>query len=79
MGELTMNNYARKVDEMGRVLLPMDIQNSLGIRPGDELAVSVENGVIRMTAAQSRCKICGKVISENRPLCEACVNAVKGW
>jgi len=74
-----MENIKRRMDELGRIVLPRAIQNKLGLFPGAELVITEEDGVVRIAAAQSHCKICGKNTPEGRPLCDTCVDAVKGW
>ncbi len=36
----------RRVDELGRVVLPMEIRRNLGIKVGDPLEIFVEEGAI---------------------------------
>ena len=36
----------RRVDDLGRVVIPKEIRRNLGIREGDPLEIFVENGCI---------------------------------
>lgn len=63
------SDVKRRMDRLGRIVLPRAIQNKLGLYPGAEIVMTEEDGVVRITAAQSDCKICGQTISDSRPLC----------
>lgn len=45
-----------KMDEQGRVLIPHELREALGFRPGETLDAELEEGklVIRPTASQAR-------------------------
>lgn len=36
----------RRIDDLGRVVIPKEIRRNLGIREGDPLEIFVENGCI---------------------------------
>ena len=36
----------RRVDDLGRIVIPKEIRQNLGIREGDPLEISVDNGAI---------------------------------
>lgn len=36
----------RRVDDLGRIVIPKEIRRNLGIREGDPLEIFVENGCI---------------------------------
>ena len=38
--------FVRKIDELGRVVLPRDIRNNLKLKMGDEIDVSVVDGAV---------------------------------
>lgn len=38
----------RKVDELGRIVLPIEIRRSMGIEIKDALEISVEDGIIKL-------------------------------
>ncbi len=50
---------ARKVDGLGRVVLPIELRRQLGIDPGDELAIGVEAGRLVLEKVQDHCVFCG--------------------
>lgn len=42
----------RRVDDLGRVVIPKEIRNKLGIREGTPLEISLENGGVCFTPYQ---------------------------
>ncbi|WP_449463059.1 AbrB/MazE/SpoVT family DNA-binding domain-containing protein [Tardisphaera miroshnichenkoae] len=42
-----------KLDEKGRVIIPRRIRDTIGIKPGENLRVSVEDGKIVLTKSMS--------------------------
>lgn len=71
----------RKVDDLGRVVIPAGVRRSLGIREGDALEVCVEGDQVILAKPRDRCVFCG---SEDEPLqsfrgrvvCRSCVASV---
>lgn len=39
-------NAVRRVDPLGRLVLPFDVRRTLGIKDGDSLSISIEDGRI---------------------------------
>lgn len=37
-----------QIDKSGRIVVPAKLRNSLGIEPGDEIVLRLENGEIRL-------------------------------
>ena len=58
--------YATKIAPGGRLVIPVEYRRSLGLRPGDEVLVSMEDGEVRVyTRRQARKRaqdyVCGLV------------------
>jgi transcriptional pleiotropic regulator of transition state genes len=49
---------ARKVDDLGRIVLPVEMRRLFGIRPGDEMEISVDGGGIQLRKVEVRCVFC---------------------
>ncbi|HEV7888941.1 MAG TPA: AbrB/MazE/SpoVT family DNA-binding domain-containing protein [Acidimicrobiales bacterium] len=49
---------ARKVDDLGRIVLPVETRRLFGIRPGDALEISVVEGSIVLHKLESGCVFC---------------------
>jgi len=56
-----MLGVTRKIDELGRVVIPMEFRKSMGIEPGDPVEVFAENGriILSFPASEKRCVGCG--------------------
>ena len=68
----------RKVDDLGRVVVPAEMRKSFGIREGDYLDISVEEDRIILVKRQNACIFCR---SDNdlkefrgRMICARCSN-----
>lgn len=56
---MSSSGVTRKVDQLGRVVLPVEVRRSLGLREGDHVEVAVEGGRILLTKVETRCIFCG--------------------
>lgn len=71
---------ARKVDELGRIVLPKKLRKSLDIEPGYEVEMYVEDGNLIVEKYQVPCHICGKteqlLLFKNKGICQSCKEAI---
>lgn len=72
---------SRKLDELGRIVLPQEMRQKALIADGDMLDIlQDEDGTIHIVAKQARCKLCGS--RENLTpfqvgcVCGACVKEI---
>ena len=49
----------RKVDELGRVVLPVEMRRTLGIEERDPLEIGLEGETITLRKVQNVCIFCG--------------------
>ncbi|GHV34178.1 AbrB family transcriptional regulator [Clostridia bacterium] len=49
----------RKVDELGRIVLPIELRRNLGIEEKTELEIYVEGSSIVLRKADQSCAFCG--------------------
>lgn len=49
----------RRVDELGRVVIPVAVRRALEISGGDEVKVFVEGSSVVLTPCRDRCVFCG--------------------
>lgn len=71
----------RRVDDLGRIVIPMELRRSLGIKVKDPLSITVESDRIILEKPRDLCALCGSdqnvVRVRDRVLCAKCVDAVK--
>lgn len=75
-----MKGITRKVDKLGRVVIPKDYRRELGIECGDRVGVVVDQNQIIMTAPNRRCVFCGRdeklfPIGEKQ-ICHLCLDEI---
>jgi transcriptional pleiotropic regulator of transition state genes len=70
----------RKVDELGRVVLPMELRRDLGISERDALEFFVEDDKIILKKYEPACMFCRNVIDvvvfEGRNICRKCIQKI---
>lgn len=66
----------RKIDELGRIVLPSEIRRVFGIHEGDELEISVSGEQVILEKRRDVCLFCsndaGLVDFRDRKVCESC-------
>lgn len=74
----------RKVDELGRVVIPIELRRTLEIEEKDSLEIYVDQDkvIFRKYVPSGACVICGsldKTVSfKNKCVCEKCIAGLKG-
>ena len=67
----------RKVDDLGRIVLPIELRRTLDIAERDELEIYMENDRIILQKYEPACIFCGsgaKLISYNgKNVCRQCI------
>ena len=71
---------ARKVDDLGRIVLPVETRRMLGIAAGDELEIAVDGTSILLTKIETRCVFCA-TSDDLRPyrgkqICSSCAEGL---
>ncbi len=66
----------RKIDDLGRIVLPAETRRLFNIHEGDQLEISVENGAIVIGKLEATCVFCGSTedVGEflGRGICGVC-------
>lgn len=74
---MAASGVTRKVDALGRVVLPIEVRRTLGIDVGDLVDVAVEEGHVVLRKVQRGCTFCGSTEAlrdyADRLVCEACI------
>lgn len=71
----------RKVDQLGRVVLPMELRKTLNIEEKDPLEIYVEGEQIVLKKYEPSCIFCGEVIGtvnyKGKMICRECLRDIK--
>lgn len=72
----------RKVDELGRVVIPMELRKTLGIGEKDPLEIFVNGDTVVLRKYAPGCTFCGNTEIEthllNKPICSSCTKEIQG-
>lgn len=70
----------RKVDELGRVVLPIELRRTLGIDEKDALEIYVDSDKIILKKYEPACVFCGNAENvqnfKGKNICRECTNAM---
>lgn len=71
----------RKIDELGRVVIPNDMRKALGISARDVLTVYVDENKIVLEKEESMCALCGNreglAEFDGKHVCGACIRRIR--
>ena len=69
----------KKVDKLGRIVLPINYRKALGLQMDSEVILGIDNGVITVRACGDSCRLCGSKHDVNKyfSLCTECIAKVK--
>ena len=71
----------RKIDELGRIVLPMSLRTTFDIKEKDSLEIFTEGNKIILQKYQPSCIFCNNaddvVLFEGKRLCKACIEKIK--
>lgn len=72
---------SRKVDDLGRIVLPAELRKSFDIREGDRIEISVEEDRIILSKSRTTCTFCGQADGlrqfRDHQVCAACLAELK--
>ena len=73
----------RKVDELGRIVLPVELRRNLKIAERDELEIFVENGRIVLSKHEEACIFCGSsrglASYLGKSVCQECIRKMNEY
>jgi transcriptional pleiotropic regulator of transition state genes len=73
----TRTGIVRHIDELGRIVIPIELRKRLGLAEKDKLEISVKDEVILLSRPHDSCVFCGReselVEHRGRAVCELCV------
>jgi transcriptional pleiotropic regulator of transition state genes len=71
----------RKVDELGRVVIPIELRRTLGISEKDALEIYVDGPQIILKKYEPACIFCGQAKDvknfKGKNICPACIEELK--
>ena len=71
----------RRVDELGRIVIPMSIRQTLGLNERDPVEIFMDGERIILQKHQSSCIFCGStedlIAYESKNVCAACREALR--
>lgn len=74
-------NSIRKIDNLGRIVIPMDIRKALEIKEWDELRIYLDDNTIKIEKALPSCTFCGSeeglVDFEGKSVCAHCLSRLR--
>ncbi|OMF98206.1 AbrB/MazE/SpoVT family DNA-binding domain-containing protein [Paenibacillus sp. FSL R7-0337] len=70
----------RRIDELGRVVIPMELRRTMAIENLDPLEIFVDGDKIVLKKYNPGCTLCGSVEElkhlSSKPICTACITEV---
>lgn len=67
----------RHIDELGRIVIPIEIRKRFGLSEKDPLEISIKDETILLSKPRSVCVFCGRSSSveehRGRSVCRACI------
>ena len=70
----------RRVDELGRVVLPIELRNKFGITEKDPMEIYVDGNSIILKKYEPNCIFCGSskklVEFEDKVICQKCADKI---
>jgi transcriptional pleiotropic regulator of transition state genes len=74
----TTTGIVRHLDELGRIVIPIEIRKRFGLTERDALEISVKNQTILLHRPKSTCVFCGSsravVEHRERGICQSCLD-----
>ena len=73
---------SRKVDDLGRVVIPAEMRKAFGIREGDQIDIGVEEDRIILQRKHDLCVFCSSSNDlkefRDRMVCASCIHELTG-
>ena len=72
----------RRVDELGRIVLPIELRKILNIEPKDSLEIFVDGNTIMLRKYEPECIFCGDASNvrsiKGKNICTNCIKSIGG-
>lgn len=67
---------ARKIDDLGRIVIPAETRRLFNIREGDQISISIEGANIVLRKVEDTCTFCGTTdhvsVFRGKGICATC-------
>ncbi|HET6811539.1 MAG TPA: AbrB/MazE/SpoVT family DNA-binding domain-containing protein [Acidimicrobiales bacterium] len=71
----------RRIDHLGRIVVPVEMRRMLEISPGDELEISVQGDSITLSPLKKGCVFCGTEEGlrtyRDKEICPSCASELR--
>ena len=71
----------RKVDELARIVIPIEIRQNMDIKVKDPLEIFIDNDTIILRKYQPACIFCGNadnvIYFKDKRICSSCLEKIK--
>jgi len=78
---VTTSGIRRKVDDLGRVVIPASIRKALGVNEGETVEVGVEGDAVVLRRAADTCTFCSSEdhldLFRGKAVCWSCMAALR--
>ena len=72
----------RRIDDLGRVVIPMELRRTLAIKEGDPFEIFTDGEAIILKAYKPGCIFCGESDGvrkiDGKLVCNSCIRKIKG-
>ena len=74
-----MQTISRRIDRLGRIVLPMDYRKALGLGAEARIILDFDEDRIIIRSAEATCRLCGLARDVVHPLgiCSSCITTIK--
>jgi transcriptional pleiotropic regulator of transition state genes len=73
----------RKIDDMGRIVIPIELRHTLDISEKDPLEIFVDGSAILLKKYEPACIFCGDakdvMVYKGKNICPKCLDEIRGW
>ena len=73
----------RKVDELGRIVLPIELRRTLGIKEKDALEIYVDENTVMLKKYEPACIFCDSAkditVFKGKNICAHCMKELAHW
>lgn len=77
---MSTNGYLRRVDELGRIVLPIELRRALEIEERDLMNISMEGDALLVRKHRPYCLFCGAdadlLTYRHKSVCRTCLRAL---